>query len=63
MISLRKILTSLFFLHTIVVVVEDRSSSLSKCSCEGEGWWINPWEIVQFGAFIIFCGLTHFVNI
>lgn len=100
MIPLREIVTVLFFLHTLVVAVEDGTSGLSRCSCEGEGWWNNEnifqcqmvsdflialayfsiplellyflscsnvfpfrWVIVQFGAFIVLCGLTHFVNI
>ncbi|KAH9316469.1 hypothetical protein KI387_025096, partial [Taxus chinensis] len=100
MIPLREIVTVLFLLHTVAVAAEDGSSGLTRCSCEGEGWWNDEnifqcqmvsdflialayfsiplellyflscsnvfpfrWVLVQFGAFIVLCGLTHFVNI
>lgn len=100
MIYLGGIVIVSLLLQNIAMASEDASSGLSRCNCEGEGWWnvenimqcqmvsdflialayfsiplellyflscsnVFPfrWVIVQFGAFIVLCGLTHFINI
>eukprot|EP01018_Ginkgo_biloba_P028812 Gb_15384 [translate_table: standard] len=98
--NLRGFVIVALLLQAVAMGLEDGISSLSRCSCEGEGWWnvenimqcqmvsdflialayfsiplellyflscsnVFPfrWVIIQFGAFIVLCGLTHFINI